>query len=34
MDNGRIAEAGTHEELVQLNGSYARLFESQAENYR
>jgi ATP-binding cassette, subfamily B, bacterial len=34
MDNGRIAEAGTHEELVQLNGSYARLFESQAESYR
>ncbi len=34
MANGRIAEAGTHEELVQLNGSYARLFESQAENYR
>jgi ATP-binding cassette, subfamily B, bacterial len=34
MDNGRIAESGTHEELVQLNGSYARLFESQAENYR
>jgi ATP-binding cassette, subfamily B, bacterial len=34
MDNGRIAESGTHEELVELNGSYARLFESQAENYR
>jgi ATP-binding cassette, subfamily B, bacterial len=34
MDNGRIAESGTHEELVQLNGSYAKLFESQAENYR
>jgi ATP-binding cassette, subfamily B, bacterial len=34
MANGRIAEAGTHEELVQLNGSYAKLFESQAANYR
>ncbi|WP_404787079.1 ABC transporter ATP-binding protein [Altericista sp. CCNU0014] len=34
MAHGRIAEAGTHEELVQLNGSYAKLFESQAENYR
>jgi ATP-binding cassette, subfamily B, bacterial len=34
MDNGHIAEAGTHEELVRLNGRYARLFESQAENYR
>ncbi len=34
MDNGHIAEAGTHEELVELNGRYARLFESQAENYR
>jgi ATP-binding cassette, subfamily B, bacterial len=34
MAEGRIAEAGTHQELVELNGSYARLFESQAENYR
>jgi ATP-binding cassette, subfamily B, bacterial len=34
MDNGHIAEAGTHAELVELNGRYARLFESQAENYR
>jgi ATP-binding cassette, subfamily B, bacterial len=34
MANGQIAEAGTHEELIHLNGSYAQLFESQAENYR
>lgn len=34
MANGHITEAGTHAELIQLNGSYAQLFESQAENYR
>jgi ATP-binding cassette subfamily B protein len=34
MSNGRIAEEGTHDELVQLNGRYADLFESQAQNYR
>ena len=34
LDEGRIAEHGTHEELMHLNGSYAHLFETQAQNYR
>ncbi len=34
MDNGKIVESGTHEELIQLQQSYAHLFETQAQNYR
>jgi ATP-binding cassette, subfamily B, bacterial len=34
MDKGRIMEQGTHHELMQLNGLYAELFETQAEPYR
>jgi ABC-type multidrug transport system fused ATPase/permease subunit len=34
MDKGRIVEQGTHYELMQLNGLYAELFETQAEPYR
>jgi ATP-binding cassette, subfamily B, bacterial len=33
MERGRIVESGTHEELVQRNGTYAHLFELQAKNY-
>lgn len=33
LENGRIVEQGTHDELVRLNGSYARLFELQARSY-
>ena len=29
IDEGRIAESGNHEELLQLNGSYAKLYEIQ-----
>lgn len=29
MDHGRIVESGTHEELLQKNGSYAKLYNSQ-----
>lgn len=34
LDEGRVIEAGSHEELVTLGGTYARLFEMQAEGYR
>ncbi|MBE6715786.1 MAG: ABC transporter ATP-binding protein [Ruminococcaceae bacterium] len=31
MENGKILETGTHEELLNKNGKYARLFRSQFE---
>ncbi len=34
LKDGRIVESGTHNELVQLNGHYARMFEIQAQYYR
>lgn len=34
LSEGRIHELGTHAELIELNGAYARLFNLQAEGYR
>ncbi|HTQ53365.1 MAG TPA: ABC transporter ATP-binding protein [Bryobacteraceae bacterium] len=34
LENGRIAEQGTHSQLVALGGRYAELFELQAAGYR
>ena len=33
MANGKIAECGTHAELMRRNGMYAEMFHRQAENY-
>lgn len=33
LKDGRIAERGTHEQLLQNNGEYAKLYRMQAENY-
>ena len=34
LDGGRIAERGTHSELMQLCGTYAHMFEVQSHYYR
>ncbi len=34
MEQGRILETGTHEELMALNGKYAEMYRVQAESYR
>lgn len=34
IEDGHPAELGTHEELLKLNGTYARLFRLQARGYR
>lgn len=34
MDHGKIAESGTHEELIKKEGIYAALYDTQANYYR
>jgi ATP-binding cassette subfamily B protein len=34
LSAGKIIELGSHAELIQLDGAYARLFNLQAEGYR
>lgn len=33
LENGRIAESGTHKQLMELNGIYSRMFYLQAHRY-
>lgn len=34
IDNGKISEQGTHEELIKKSGKYADMFNKQAEGYQ
>ena len=34
MEHGRIIESGSHKELMALNGTYAYMFNLQAEKYK
>ena len=34
MDRGRFIESGSHEELMKLDGKYAKLFTAQAKYYQ
>ncbi len=34
LDKGRVAEEGTHAELIDRGGVYADLFERQSRSYR
>lgn len=32
LENGKIIEAGSHEELLKLNGKYAKMWRVQADS--
>lgn len=34
LEHGQIVESGTHDELMELDGRYAKMFRLQAKNYR
>jgi ATP-binding cassette subfamily B protein len=34
LENGRVVEDGSHQQLSALDGRYAEMFEMQAANYR
>ena len=34
LENGRIAEQGSHQQLISLGGRYSVMFELQASGYR
>ena len=34
MENGKIAESGTHDELMALGGKYCKMFKTQGEKYQ
>ena len=34
LENGKIIEEGTHDELMQLKGKYQKMFEVQSQYYR
>lgn len=34
LSEGKVAECGTHKELIGLQGEYCSMYEKQAESYR
>ena len=34
LDNGKVAESGTHQQLIDLNGKYAEMYNMQAQKYK